>query len=134
MSVHGTGRKAPSGYPAGIGQKILSGVMAALTVAMAGMTPVQAADGDLPRRADGKPVYRAAPPQVQFVPVGPPTAIITDPAGSAYVVPAPAYQPGSEYFQGPVLVDATRYYRNCWWEWGYYRCALIPRWFVSPPR
>ena len=113
-------------------------VMAALTVAMAGMTPVQAADNYRSPRVnrEAPPAYRPAPPRADLVPVpvGPPTGIVTDPAGWAYVVPAPAYQPGGEYFQAPALVDATRYYRECWWEWGYYRCALKPRWFASAPR
>jgi hypothetical protein len=51
------------------------------------------------------------------------------PEGPAYEVSEPAYQPGDEYIQGPALVDGRRYYRDCWWEWGYRRCALKSRWW-----
>jgi hypothetical protein len=107
-------------------------LVAALTVAVAGMTlEVRAADGTPPPRADRKaqPAYRGAPPRVHLVPVERPAGIAIDPAGWAYAMPAPVYRPGDEYFQVPALVDGTRYYRECWWEWGFYRCALKPRWF-----
>ncbi len=81
------------------------------------------------------PIYGAAPPVYGPPPVvayGPPVyarprGIIVAPEGPAYEVSEPAYQPGDEYVQGPALVDARRYYRECWWEWGYRRCALKSR-------
>jgi hypothetical protein len=85
------------------------------------------------------PVYGAAPPPppVAYVPqpyaYAPPPAymrgpgIIAVPEGPAYVVPGPAYQAGGEYEEAPALVDARRYYRDCWWEWGYRKCVLRPR-------
>jgi hypothetical protein len=105
------------------------------------LTPAYAADVYPP------PAYGAAPPPpyVQAPPpppaYGPPPAIaygppvyarprgiIAAPEGPAYDVSQPAYQAGSEYLQGPALVDGRRYYRECWWEWGYTRCALRSRW------
>lgn len=64
--------------------------------------------------------YGYAPPPAYRAPPG----VIAAPEGNAYVVPGPAYQGGSEYEEQPVAVDARRYYRECWWEWGYRRCAL----------
>jgi hypothetical protein len=69
------------------------------------------------------PVYGYAPP----VYVRPP-GVIAVPEGPAYAVPGPVYQPGDEYIQAPVLVDSRRYYRDCWFEWGFRRCVLKPRW------
>ncbi len=50
------------------------------------------------------------------------------PQGPAYVVPQPLYQPGSEYFQAPFLVDARRYTRHCFLEQGQPKCVLWGRW------
>ena len=81
---------------------------------------------------------QAPPPQVYGPPpavaYGPPVyarprGVIVAPEGPAYEVSEPAYQPGDEYVQGPALVDGRRYYRECWWDWGYRRCALKPRWW-----
>jgi len=76
------------------------------------------------------PVY-GQPPVVAYGPpvYGRPQGIIVAPEGPAYQVSEPAYQPGDEYVQGPALVDGRRYYRDCWWEWGYRRCALKSRWW-----
>ena len=68
--------------------------------------------GPPPAVAYGPPIYAR------------PRGIIVAPEGPAYEVSEPAYQPGDEYVQGPALVDGRRYYRECWWEWGYRRCAL----------
>ena len=75
------------------------------------------------------PAY-GPPPVVAYGPpvYARPRGIIVAPEGPAYEVSEPAYQPGDEYVQGPALVDGRRYYRDCWWEWGYRRCALKPRW------
>ena len=87
------------------------------------------------------PAYGAAPPPpppgYAYPPAAPrpygyvappayraPPGVIAAPEGNAYVVPGPAYQGGSEYEDQPVAVDARRYYRECWWEWGYRRCAI----------
>ena len=85
------------------------------------------------------PGYVQAPPPPAYGPppvvaYGPPVyarprGIIVAPEGPAYQVSEPAYQPGDEYVQGPALVDGRRYYRECWWDWGYRRCALKPRWW-----
>ena len=85
------------------------------------------------------PAYDAAPPPPAYGPppavaYGPPLyarprGIIVAPEGPAYEVSEPAYQPGDEYIQGPALVDGRRYYRDCWWEWGYRRCILKSRWW-----
>ena len=84
------------------------------------------------------PAYGYAPPpaygQPPVVAYGPPVygrppGIIVAPQGPAYQVSEPAYQPGDEYVQGPALVDGRRYYRDCWFEWGYRRCTLRPRWW-----
>jgi len=84
------------------------------------------------------PAYGYAPPpaygQPPVVAYGPPVygrprGIIVAPEGPAYQVSEPAYQPGDEYVQGPALVDGRRYYRDCWFEWGYRRCVLKPRWW-----
>lgn len=84
------------------------------------------------------PAYGYAPPpaygQPPVVAYGPPVygrprGIIVAPEGPAYQVSEPAYQPGDEYVQGPALVDGRRYYRDCWFEWGYRRCTLRPRWW-----
>lgn len=77
--------------------------------------PPAVAYGPPPAVAYGPPVYAR------------PRGIIVAPEGPAYEVNEPAYQPGDEYVQGPALVDARRYYRDCWWEWGYRRCALKSR-------
>jgi hypothetical protein len=76
------------------------------------------------------PAYRQ-PPVVAYGPpvYGRPPGIIVAPEGPAYQVSEPAYQPGDEYVQGPALVDGRRYYRDCWFEWGYRRCTLRPRWW-----
>jgi hypothetical protein len=76
------------------------------------------------------PVY-GQPPVVAYGPpvYGRPQGIIVAPEGPAYQVSEPAYQPGDEYVQGPALVDGRRYYRDCWFEWGYRRCTLRPRWW-----
>lgn len=79
-----------------------------------------------PPSAYGPPVVYVQPPVVAY---GRPRGIIAAPEGPAYDVSQPAYQPGDEYIQGPALVDGRRYYRECWWEWGYTRCALKPRWW-----
>ena len=92
----------------------------------------------LRRRAYRPPISRlpglrsGAPPPAGLA--GPPVyarprGIIVAPEGPAYEVSEPAYQPGDEYVQGPALVDGRRYYRECWLEWGYRRCALKPRWW-----
>ena len=103
-------------------------LLAAL-LAMAGMTSVALAADAYPAPPPQRQVYKRPPqlahrppPRVRYAerPVG----IVTEPAGWAYVVPQPAYQPGSEYFQSPALVDGTRYRRHCWMEWGYPRCTL----------
>ena len=78
--------------------------------------------------------YRAAPPPARYVDAGPPPAylappgIMVVPQGPAYVVPQPLYQPGSEYFQAPFLVDARRYTRHCFHEQGQPKCVLWERW------
>ena len=98
------------------------------------LTPAYAADVFPP------PAYGAAPPPPAAygpppaVAYGPPVyarprGIIVAPEGPAYEVSEPAYQPGDEYIQGPALVDGRRYYRDCWWEWGYRRCVLKSRWW-----
>lgn len=74
----------------------------------------------------GPPVVYGPPPVVAY---GRPRGIIVAPQGPAYDVSQPAYQPGDEYVQGPALVDGRRYYRECWLEWGYTRCALKSRWW-----
>ena len=76
------------------------------------------------------PLY-GPPPAVAYGPpiYARPRGIIVAPEGPAYEVSEPAYQPGDEYVQGPALVDGRRYYRDCWWEWGYRRCALKSRWW-----
>jgi hypothetical protein len=72
------------------------------------------------------PAYGYAPPPVYRRPPG----VVAAPEGPAYVVPSPAYQAGSEYEEAPVAVDARRYYRDCWWEWGFRRCAVRSKyWF-----
>jgi hypothetical protein len=76
-----------------------------------------------PPQAYGPPPVIAYGPPVYARPRG----IIVAPEGPAYEVSEPAYQPGDEYVQGPALVDGRRYYRDCWWEWGYRRCALKSR-------
>ena len=91
------------------------------------------------------PAYQPPPPAYGYAPppaYGPPPAvaygppvyarppgIVVAPQGPAYQVSEPAYQPGDEYVQGPALVDGRRYYRDCWFEWGYRRCTLRPRWW-----
>jgi hypothetical protein len=83
------------------------------------------------------PAYGYAPPPV--VAYGPPYApaprnqpmppgFVAAPEGPVYAVPGPSYQAGDEYESAEVLVDNRRYYRECWWEWGYRRCAVRPRW------
>jgi hypothetical protein len=68
----------------------------------------------------GRPrAYDYAPP-----PPYPARGVIAAPQGPAYVVPGPVYQPGDEYAEAPAVVDGTRYYRQCWFEFGYRRCAL----------
>lgn len=77
------------------------------------------------------PAYRA--PRAAYAPLPPryaapvvverPMGVITVPEGWAYVVPQPAYQPGHEYVQSPVLLDG-RHHRRCWHEWGQLRCAV----------
>ncbi len=66
--------------------------------------------------------YGEAVPQPYY---GRPRTVIAAPEGPAYVVPAPASQPGDEYVEAPAFVDGRRYYRNCWWNWGYRRCGLF---------
>jgi hypothetical protein len=56
-----------------------------------------------------------------------PPGYVAAPEGPVYAVPGPSYQAGDEYEAGEVLVDNRRYYRECWWEWGYRRCALKAR-------
>ena len=112
-------------------------MLASAVIAVA--STAQAADvGPPPYGAAPPPVYGAAPPPPPGYPYPPPQAygyvappayrappgVIAAPEGNAYVVPGPAYQGGSEYEEQPVAVDARRYYRECWWEWGYRRCAL----------
>ena len=76
------------------------------------------------------PAY-GPPPAVAYGPpiYARPRGIIVAPEGPAYEGSQPAYQPGDEYIQGPALVDGRRYYRDCWFEWGYRRCILKPRWW-----
>jgi hypothetical protein len=109
-----------------------------LALATLGLTSMaQAADIYRPpaygRAPAPPPAYGYAPPPAYAPPpvvaYGPSPGVIAAPEGPAYIVSQPAYQPGSEYVQGPFLVDARRYYRNCWIEWGQPRCALTPLWF-----
>ena len=79
--------------------------------------------------------YGYAPPPVAYGPPYAPAAphrrvppgYVVAPEGPVYAVPAPNYQAGDEYLNSEVLVDNRRYYRECWWEWGFQRCALKPR-------
>jgi hypothetical protein len=88
--------------------------------------PPPPAYGPPPAYAYPAPSYGYAPPPVY----GRPPGVIAAPEGPAYVVPGPAYQAGGEYEEQPVGVDARRYYRECWWEWGYRRCAVRSKyWF-----
>jgi hypothetical protein len=73
--------------------------------------------------------YAYAPPPPYAPPRAYPPGIVAVPEGPAYMVPGPAYQAGGEYDEAPALVDARRYHRDCWWEWGYRKCVLKPRWF-----
>ena len=109
---------------------------ACVTAVMAGLIPLQIHAADIYAPSPGygaapppayrpPPAYGYAPPPVYVRPPG----VIAAPEGPAYVVPGPVYQPGDEYVEAPVAVDARRYYRDCWWEWGYRRCALRPRWW-----
>jgi hypothetical protein len=79
------------------------------------------------------PVVYGSPPAVAYgaVPIYPRApGFIAAPEGPAYAVPGPVYQPGDEYAEQPVLVDDSRYYRKCWWEFGYRRCFLRHKaWF-----
>lgn len=115
-------------------------IMFACLLALVPLTTAQA--GDLAPPAYGAappPAYVEAPPPSAYPPpppaygppppayYGPPRGVIAAPQGPAYVVPGTPYQAGDEYTQGPVLVDGRRYYRECWWEWGYRRCALRAR-------
>ena len=83
--------------------------------------------GPPPVVAYGRPprAYDYAPP-----PPYPARGVIAAPQGPAYIVPGPVYQPGDEYAEAPAVVDGTRYYRQCWFEFGYRRCALRHKaWF-----
>ena len=95
---------------------------------LATLTSAQAADvyAPPPYRAP-RAAYVAPPPVYGPVVVERPLGVITVPQGWAYVVPQPAYQPGHEYVQSPVLLDASRY-RHCWHEWGQLRCTVWPGW------
>jgi hypothetical protein len=92
-----------------------------------GAAPPAYVQGPPPVVAYGPPPY---PPATAYVPPVYPRGVITAPQGPGYVVPGPVYQPSDEYVQAPALVDARRYYRECWWEFGYRRCALRHKaWF-----
>jgi hypothetical protein len=87
----------------------------------------QAADVYAPPPSRARAVVKP-PRYAAVVPVAPvvierPLGIVTVPQGWAYVVPQPAYQPGHEYVQSPVLLDG-RHHRRCWHEWGQLRCAV----------
>ena len=103
-------------------------LMLCVTALAASLSAAQAAELSTAPRA-----YRAAPP-ARYVDAGPPPAylappgIMAVPQGPAYVVPQPLYQPGSEYFQAPFLVDARRYTRHCFHEQGQRKCALWGWW------
>ena len=121
---------------------------AAMAIAGAALTSARAAD-NLPPPAYGNappPAYAAPPPAYGYAPppaygYAPPVyapaspyrrvppGYVVAPEGPAYAVPAPNYQAGDEYEANEVLVDNRRYYRDCWWEWGFRRCALKPRWW-----
>jgi hypothetical protein len=127
-------------------------LMLATPIVLAGILSIPAHAADVPPPPYGAappPAYGAAPPPP---PYGPPPAyaypapqaygyspppvyrrppgVVAAPEGPAYVVPGPAYQAGGEYEEQPVAVDARRYYRDCWWEWGFRRCALRSKyWF-----
>jgi hypothetical protein len=110
-------------------------LIVACTLAVLGASgAAQAADVYVPPPRYGyapPPRVYAPPPQVYVAPpvvYERPAGIIAVPQGPAYVVPAPVYQPGDEYAQEPFLVDARRYYRDCWFENGQRRCTLWPRW------
>jgi hypothetical protein len=87
------------------------------------------------------PAYVQGPPPVAYPPpqspygYAPPApyparGVIASPQGPAYIVPGYAYQPGDEYVAAPALVDGTRYYRQCWYEFGQRRCSLRHKaWF-----
>ena len=78
------------------------------------------------------PVVYPQPPAVAYgaVPIPRAPGFIAAPEGPTYAVPGPVYQPGDEYVEQPVLVDNSRYYRQCWWDFGYRRCYLRHKaWF-----
>jgi hypothetical protein len=110
-----------------------------LALATLGLTAMaQAADVYRPpaygrATAPPQPAYGSAPPPAYAPPpvvaYGAAPGVVAAPEGPAYIVSQPTYQPGGEYVQGPFLVDARRYYRDCWFEWGQLRCVLRPRWF-----
>lgn len=103
-------------------------VMLICVLALASSAIAQAAELTVAPRTDRTAQaarYVAAPlPQAALAPPG----IMVVPQGPAYVVPQPLYQPGSEYFQAPFLVDARRYTRHCFLEQGQPKCILWDRW------
>ena len=113
-------------------------VMLACVLLAAVASTAHAADVAPPPYGPPPPAYGFAPPPPPGYPYPPPQAygyaappvygrapgVIAAPEGPAYVVPGPAYQAGGEYEEQPVAADARRYFRECWWEWGYRRCAL----------
>src|SRR3954471_12217232 len=127
-------------------------MLTAAVAAIAGTSPVQGADnfpppayGNVPPPGYAPPPVYAAPPgyyvpppaygyaRPVYPPASPyqpaPPGYVVAPEGPVYAVPAPNYQAGDEYEGNEVLVDNRRYYRDCWWERGFRRCALKPRWW-----
>ena len=104
--------------------------LTALAVAIAGSALMPAHAGDFytppPPYVDARPTYGYAPPPFYRRAPG----VIAAPEGPAYVVPGPAYQAGDEYESGPVLVDGRRYYRECWWNWGFRQCAIKSKYWA----
>jgi hypothetical protein len=122
------------------GESHMRALLTAAIAAIAGasLTPAQAADNLPPAYGNAPPPAYAPPPPAYgyappvYAPASPyrvPPGYVVAPEGPVYAVPAPNYQAGDEYEANEVLVDNRRYYRDCWWEWGFRRCALKPRWW-----
>jgi len=120
------------------GESHMRALLTAAIAAIAGasLTPAQAADNLPPAYGNAPPPAYAPPPPAYgyappvYAPASPyrvPPGYVVAPEGPVYAVPAPNYQAGDEYEANEVLVDNRRYYRDCWWEWGFRRCALKPR-------